>query len=220
MTRSEPVLRLVETVRVLLEEGGIAALRLPRLAQQAGLDLATTHRLAPTPLAAFRLALDHIDEQVLAGGDIDASEPARERLFDVMMRRYDALVPWRAALRRLMRSPPFDPLLALGLGWNLERSMATMLDVAGIGSGGLAGAVRVRGLCLIHAAVLRHFIDDDSEDLSATMKALDTRLRQAAPFGSMLGGLERFPRTAAKSGAPPMHQNRADGSLIGSDAVH
>ncbi|MGE0657862.1 MAG: TetR/AcrR family transcriptional regulator [Reyranellaceae bacterium] len=220
MTQSEPVLRLVEAVRVLLEEGGIAALRLPRLAQQAGLDLATTHRLAPTPLAALRLALDHIDEQVLAGGDSDADEPARERLFDVMMRRYDALVPWRGALRSLMRSPPFDPLLALGLGWNVERSMATMLEVAGIGSGGLAGAVRVRGLCLIHADVLRNFLDDDSEDLSATMKALDTRLRQAAPLASLLGGLERLPRTAAKSSVSPMHENRSEASSISSDAIH
>lgn len=220
MTQTEPALRLVEAVRVLLETGGIAALRLPRLAQQAGLDLVTTHRLAPTPLAALRMALAHIDAQVLAGGDSDASEPARERLFDVMMRRYDALVPWRTALRRMLRSPPFDPFLAAGIAWNVERSMATMLEVAGIGASGLAGAARIRGLCLIHAGVLRHFVDDESEDLSATMKALDTRLRQAAPMASFLDRLERLPRTAAKSGATPMHQNRADSLPSGSDAIH
>jgi len=98
--------------------------------------------------------------------------------------------------------------------------MATMLEVAGIGASGLAGAARIRGLCLIHADVLRRFVDDESEDLSVTMKALDTRLRQAAPFASFLDRLEHLPRSAAKSGGSPMHQNRADQASTGSEAIH
>ena len=46
-----------------------------------------------------------IDRQVLAGGDADmAEEPPRERLFDVLMRRLEALAPHKAAVRSLLRS--------------------------------------------------------------------------------------------------------------------
>ena len=210
METAEAELRVVEAVRALLEEDGLRGLRPPLIAERAGLDLPTLYRIAPNPLAALRLALRHIDRLVLAGGPAEAEDPPRDRLFDVMMRRYDALVPWKAALRRMARTLPPDPLLAVGLALALARSMATMLETAGISSIGLAGALRVRGLCLVHAAALRAFLDDDSEDLSATMKILDGRLRQAERVAPLLDRLDPLPRTAAKSAASPMHQNRAD----------
>ena len=43
---------------------------------------------------------------VLAGGDVDmAEEPARERLFDVLMRRLEALAPYKEAIRSSCSRP-------------------------------------------------------------------------------------------------------------------
>jgi hypothetical protein len=63
--------------------------------------------------------------------------------------------------------------------------MGRMLEAARLSSAGLAGQVRLRGLLAVHLAVLRHFLDDDSPDLAATMKALDSRLK----------GIERWAQT-------------------------
>ena len=79
-----------------------------------------------------------------------------------------------ARLQRMMRSLPPDPFAAIGLAMAVERSMGAMLEAAGISATGLAGALRVRGLGLVHADVLRSFVDDDTADLAATMKALDS----------------------------------------------
>ena len=220
METAEAELRVVEAVRALLEEDGLRGLRSPRIAERAGLDLPTLYRIAPTPVAALRRVLRHIDGLVLAGGPGEAEDPPRDRLFDVMMRRYDALVPWKAALRRMARTLPPDPLLAFGLALALERSMAAMLEAADISSVGLAGALRVRGLCLVHADALRAFLDDDSEDLSATMKVLDGRLRQAERLAPLLERLDPSPRTATTVGAAPMHQNRAEFSVSQSSNIN
>ena len=46
-----------------------------------------------------------------------------------MMRRYDALRPYREA-RAIRRAGTRDPLLALAMGPALRRSMAAMLEAA------------------------------------------------------------------------------------------
>ena len=220
METADSEIRIVAATRELLEQGGLGALRLPDLAARAGLDLAALHRLAPSPLAALRLAMRHIDGIVLADGAAEPSDPPRDRLFDVMMRRYDALVPWREALRRMARTLPPDPVLGVGLALAIERSMAAMLEAAGISSGSLAGAMRVRGLCLIHADVLRAFLDDDTPDLAPTMKALDGRLRQAERLAPWLDRLDAPFRSAAKGGPDPIRQNEPDASAPEPPVVH
>ncbi len=200
--------RIVDAIRALVEEHGWRGLGTADIAERSEADRAKIHRLAPTPLAALRLVLRHIDQRVLAEGPVDAADPARDRLFEIMMRRYEALVPWRTALRRLSRSlPPPAPFAAVGLALAIERSMAAMLEAAGIEASGIAGAVRVRGLCLVHADVLRTFLDDDTVDLAGTMKALDQRLRQAERLAPLLDSFDHLPRSAAKKAGSPMRQD-------------
>jgi ubiquinone biosynthesis protein COQ9 len=71
--------------------------------------------------------------------------------------------------------------------------MAWMLDAAGIESGGLRGALRVRGLCAIWLWTMRAWQADASPDLSATMAALDNALTRAAPAANWLNGAPAAP---------------------------
>lgn len=177
--------RVDRALRELIVERGWTGLGMAELAERAGLDLATLYDAVGGRTRALVDALKRIDRQVLAAGVADAAENPRDRLFEIMMRRYDALVPWRAALKRLSRELPFDPPAMLALTLASERAMGRMLEAARLSSAGLAGQVRLRGLLAVHLAVLRHFLADDSPDLSATMKALDSRLK----------GIERWAQT-------------------------
>ena len=48
--------------------------------------------------------MKELDRKVLAGGEGDmAEEPPRERLFDVLMRRIEAMAPYREATRSLLQ---------------------------------------------------------------------------------------------------------------------
>ena len=62
--------------------------------------------------------------------------PRRDRLFDMLMRRIDALQQHRAGVLALLRALPVDPCLALLLAAANLRSMRWMLEGAGISAVG------------------------------------------------------------------------------------
>src|SRR6185436_19074723 len=125
------------------------------VAAAADTGLAELYRLYPDKIALASAFIARTDAAVLAGTprQADPEETARDRLFDVMMRRYDALRPHRDAMGAIRRAAGRDPLLALVLGPSLRRSMSAMLEAASLPSDGLSGALRQTGLLSIHHAV-------------------------------------------------------------------
>ncbi|MBS0522647.1 MAG: TetR family transcriptional regulator [Proteobacteria bacterium] len=172
---------VLDAFLTLVAERGYGEVTLRDVAAAADLGLADLYRLYPDKTALVAGMMARVDATVLAGTprEIDPEETARDRLFDVMMRRYDALKPHREAIRSIVRAARRDPLLALALAPSMRRSMAAMLEAAGLSSEGISGAVRQNGLLAIHTAVSRVFLGDDSADLSKTMAALDGRLKTA-----------------------------------------
>jgi AcrR family transcriptional regulator len=172
----------------LVAQRGFTEVTLRDVAVAADLGLADLYKLYPDKVALMGAFIARIDAAVLAGTAraVDPEETARDRLFDVMIRRYDALKPHRTALAAFRRAMMRDPLLALALGPALRRSMAAMLEAAGLPSDGITGAVRQNGLLAIHHAVLRVFDRDESVDLSKTMAALDSRLKTAERWAQVL----------------------------------
>jgi AcrR family transcriptional regulator len=177
---------------------GYSEVALRDVAEAAGLGLADLYRLYPDKVALMAAFMARIDAAVLAGtpGRGDPEETARDRLFDVMMRRYDALRPYRKALGEFRRAGTRDPMLALAMGPALRRSMAAMLEAAKVPSDGLTGALRQNGLLAIHYAVSRVFDKDETTDLSKTMAALDNRLKMAERWSQLF---DKY----AKSGSSP-----------------
>jgi hypothetical protein len=112
----------------------------------------------------------------------------RDKLFDLLMRRFDALQAHRAGVIALLRALPTEPPVALLLSCATKRSMRWMLQTAGVSTAGLRGELRVRGLVAVWVWTLRAWERDESADLSGTMAALDAALRRAARFAEWLGG--------------------------------
>jgi AcrR family transcriptional regulator len=188
--------RALDTFLALVAEKGFAEVSLRDVAQSAGLGMGELYRLHPGKVSLVSAFMARIDSEVLAGAsrEPDPEETARDRLFDVMMRRYDALRPHREALGEIRHATTRDPLLALALGPAVRRSMAAMLEVAGLSGDGLAGMLRQNGLLAIHYAVLRVFDRDETGDLSKTMAALDSRLKTAERWSQLFERYRVSPR--------------------------
>lgn len=165
----------------LVAEKGYMAVALRDVAASAGLGLAELYRRYPDKAALVAGFLARVDAEVIAGTPAanDPEETVRDRLFDVLMRRFDALRPHRAAVQAIRRAGLRDPLLALALGPAVRRSMAAMLEAAGVPSDGIAGALRQSGLLVLYQSVSRVFECDETADSSKTMAALDSRLKRA-----------------------------------------
>ncbi|WP_027283514.1 hypothetical protein [Rubritepida flocculans] len=173
---------------------GWEGLTLRAVAAEAGVPLAELRRRFPGPLAFLRAHLAAVEQEVIAGTVEDSSSTARDRLFDVLMRRLDAMQPHRAGITRLMRDLPRDPALALWLAAQMPASMAWMLEAAGLEAGGPRGAARAHGLALVWLAALRAWEKDETQDLSPTMAALDRALDRADKAARSLGlGREEAP---------------------------
>jgi len=118
-----------------------------------------------------------VDQAALTDAAADGS--TRERLFDILMRRFDVLQAHREGIRALLRALPSNPPVALLLALATHGSMGWMLEGAGVSSAGLRGALRAKGLTAVWLFALRAWEHDASPDLSATMAALDRALGQA-----------------------------------------
>ena len=184
---SEASDRALDAFLRLIAEKGFANVALREVAEAAGLGVAELYRLYPDKVALAAAFMARIDAEVLAGvpRQSDPEETARDRLFDTLMRRYDALRPHRAALAAMRRAATRDPLLAIALGPALRRSMSAMLESASLSSEGVNGALRQNGLLAIHYAVSRVFDRDETGDLSKTMAALDGRLKMAEKWAQL-----------------------------------
>lgn len=180
---SEPIAEnaiLDAALRLTLEQGW-SATSLRDIARAAGLNLAELYRRYPSKSALLAGFLRRIDAEMLASedeGEADAELP-RDRLFDVIMRRFDALAAHKEAVRVIHADLARDPAaLAANARPNL-RTLAWMMEAAGLDSSGLRGAIRLRVLGLVYARALRVWLNDNDTDLARTMAELDRRLRRA-----------------------------------------
>ncbi len=182
--------QVIDAALALAATRGWRVLTLTDIAEAAKLPLSQVYPAYNSKAAILRGFTRRIDVAVLATEEPDAGEGnARDRLFDVLMRRFDALKPHREALGNIAFDEARDPVSALcGLG-RLERSMAAMLEAARLSAGGLRGLLRAKALGLAYLATLRVFLRDDSPDLAATMAALDRNL----------GRLDRLARGCSRS---------------------
>jgi AcrR family transcriptional regulator len=171
--------RIIDAALMLIPTEGWRGLSLAAVAAAAELPILRVYRVFRSKQAILGGLFRRIDEIVLA--EPPAPEPderPRDRLFDLLMRRFDALQPYKSALDVLRRELPSDPVTAVCAGNTLLRSMRWMLEAADIPTDGVRGAVVVRLAAAAYLSTMRVWRSDDSADLGRTMAALDVRLRR------------------------------------------
>ncbi len=122
-----------------------------------------------------------IDRRVLdSAGTPNVDAPERDRLFDVLMERFDVLNEEREAVISILQSFCRDPKQAITSLPHLGKSMIWILEAAGIEANGPRGAVIALGLTGVYLYALKTWMNDDSQDMGKTMATLDRALERAA----------------------------------------
>lgn len=185
--RTDPTNKIIDAAMALIGERGWAAAQPFEIATRAGCDLATLYTAVGGRSDVLRAFARRIDTAMLEGATPDdAHETPHDLLFDTLMRRFDALRPYKPAIVVLMRDWRVLPLAGLAQAPGLLQSMQWALQTAGIPARGLQTAVLLRALCLAYVATLRVWVADDSPDLGRTMAALDRNLRRLHRLSPML----------------------------------
>jgi ubiquinone biosynthesis protein COQ9 len=209
--------RIIAAAMRLAETRGWRELSLGDIAAEAGVplaELAGEFKCKAQILAAFTAA---VDDAVLAQFAAPTADPVRDRLFDVVMSRFEIMQPYKPALRRIACGLGLSPGAALAQAVPALKSQYWMLNAAGINGEGARGLVRVKGLLAIYARVFGVWLNDDDPGLAATMAALDKRLRRAeqvaqgvarlregcGAFARAVCGPKEKGEAAAEPAAPP-----------------
>lgn len=170
---------IVEALMDLASRRRWSDIEIKDIAQAANLPLAEFSDLFPSKGAVLGAFSRQIDRTVLEGTtDELAKEPPRDRIFDVMMRRLDALGPYKPALRRIAKDLRFDPLSLAALSRAAINSQRFMLAAANIPTEGHLGALKLQGAALVFARTLDTWLHDDDPSQAKTMARLDKELRR------------------------------------------
>ena len=171
--------RIIDATLALVATEGWRQVSLAAIAAAAGLPILQVYRIFRSKQAIIAALYRRVDAIVLAEPPAaEADERPRDRLFDLLMRRFDALQAYKPALDVLRRELPHDPPTALCAGVSLLRSMRWMLEAADIPTSGVRGAVAVKLATAAYLSAMRVWQRDDSPDLARTMASLDARLRR------------------------------------------
>lgn len=158
------------------------------IARAANLDLADLRREFTCKTDIVRAFQSEVDSEVLARlrPAAEAQSP-RDRLFDVVMTRFEVMQPYKFALKSIAGYLCCRPGEAAMLLCSSLASQYWMLAGAGAKLDGPGGALRVTGLAAIYGKAFQVWLDDASPSLDKTMAALDKRLAKGE---RMLSGLE------------------------------
>jgi AcrR family transcriptional regulator len=190
----DPKNAIIDALMELAGERSWDDITISDVATRANVSLAAFRDYYPSKgavLAGFSRRIDHIVLEAAVGDEL-AGEPPKERLFDVLMRRLDALAPYKLGLEAIVDWGRHDPLAATALNRVLVNSMRFMLEAAGIESEGPVGAVKLQGLALAWARILPVWFRDDDPGLASTLAALDRELTRGGRFVARAEDLNRL----------------------------
>jgi AcrR family transcriptional regulator len=147
------------------------------IARSANLDLSDLRREFSCKSDIIRAFQKEVDAEVLgrARRSADAATP-RDRLFDIVMTRFELMQPYKPALKRMWSYLCCRPGEAAAVLCSSLASQYWMLAGAGARLDGARGALRVSGLASVYGKVFQVWLDDPSPSLDKTMAALDKRL--------------------------------------------
>jgi len=186
---------IVEAMMALAAERPFEDISIRDIAARGEVSLADFRDAFPSKGAVLAGFSRKIDRAVLATplGELSGSS-ARDRLFDVLMRRLDAMAPYRDALRNLVAWLRRDPAALVAMNRLTVNSMRFMLEAAELNSDGPGGALKLQGLALVWGRVFAIWLDDSPPDFAKTMAALDRELTRGE---RVVGGLDRLQRLAS-----------------------
>lgn len=195
MTTAKTKHKILQTFLDLLSDHAYEDVSLPLVAEKAKVKLSDMRSAYGSKLDLVAAFAESVDKAVLDERDEDMhDQPPRDRLFDVLMSRIDALDGNKDAVRALHRAARKDPALALEFNRLEVRSQKWMLIAAGIDVSGLKAGIVAQGLSVAFARVVRVWLDEDDEGMPRTMARLDKELDSGSAFMKRLYGIEGIAR--------------------------
>ncbi len=122
--------------------------------------------------------------------NLDPGQSVRDRLFDLIMRRFEAMEHYRPAVLAMEQGQDRDPTLLAAAHQRHVRCARWVLALAGLEADGMTGQARAQGLGVIIGQARAAWRGDEDGDFAKTMSSLDKNLRRAEEMFGRWAGFE------------------------------
>ncbi len=187
--KSTKTLDLIKAALALSAERGWVRVTLNDIAERAKTPFSELYQHAPGKHALIALFRRHIDQEMLRAIEAERESPpggaeisVRDRLFDVLMARFDALAAYREGVRSIYDALACDPVALACDRPSQERSMRAVLEAAGVDASGLCGHAKVQVISLVWLDSFRVWLKEGDGDHAKTMARLDKDLAKTEAF--------------------------------------
>jgi AcrR family transcriptional regulator len=184
-TKSDVAGTIVNATMKLAATRGWRSLTLAAIAAEAGHKLERVYAEFPSKDAILRAFNRRIDAEMLKD-EVEENASVRDRLFDLLMRRFEALTPHRAAIRAILNDTFGDPLAALTGLCAVHRSMALALEASGTSASGPIGRLRANALAALYLRTLYDWLQMEDGNDERIMARLDKALARAERIATSL----------------------------------
>lgn len=183
MTDPQPdiVLRLTDAMLAHVADQGWHGLTLEDVATRAGLTRADAYAVCPDRVHLLELFARRMDLASVSGiGPAPDDPEARyDQLLDILMMRFEALLPHRESVAKILQDAVREPATWVGILPQSQRSFMFLAGQAGYPQDGLRGRLLAKALSAVWVSTQRVWLRDESDGLGETMHALDRNLRRA-----------------------------------------
>lgn len=187
--------RVIDATMKLAARRDFGDVSLTDIAHEAELSLADLRDLFPSKGAIVGGFERRIDRQVLEEFSAkDSHEPARDRLYDVLRKRLEALEPYHDALASIASWASRDPLTVTALNRETVNAMRFMLEAADIDCDGPVGALKLQGLAMAWGRVLDAWF---KEGFSFALETLDREIARGERYVEHVEDFARVTRPFA-----------------------
>ncbi len=184
--------RVIDAAMKLAARRDFGDVSLSDIAFEADISLADLRDLFPSKGAIVGAFSRRVDRQVLDEFSAKNShEPARDRLYEVLRKRLEALESHRDALESITRWASRDPLTATALNRETVNSMRFMLEAADIDCDGPVGSVKLQGLAMAWGRVLDAWFQDG---FSFALETLDREIARGERYVEHVEDFARITR--------------------------
>lgn len=187
--------RVIDAALSLAARRDFGDVSLSDIAHEAEISLAEMRDLFPSKGAIIGGFNRKIDREVLeAVSTQDSHDPARDRLYEVLRKRLEALEPYRDSLSSIARWAARDPLTGTALNRETVNSMRFMLEAADIDCDGPVGSLKLQGLALAWGRVLDAWFQDG---FSFALETLDREIARGERYVEHVEDVARITRPFA-----------------------
>lgn len=172
--------KIIDTTLELAAERGWSKLKLATIAKGSKISLADLRKNFNSKAAILTAFMARVDGQVLESftDDPEIGDLPRDRIFDIVMRRFEILETHKPAIQSIHRDLRDNPSDWAELCSATARSQSWMLAGVGLEDAGLRGFLKVNGLALVYGRAMKVWLEDDDPGMARTMAELDRNLRR------------------------------------------